>query len=131
LTVAILAFATVSALARRGRSRCFWSSFLLVGWGYLILTLAPGLDDSTGEFLITRLLLDWLGERLGHQVADPREMPGIWQNLPFAQDSPAYEYLTYLVSGHCLIALVVGIAAGALGSLAYEDREERAGRPVA
>ena len=130
LSVAILALAIVVALARRGRTRCFWASFALLGWGYLILTLAPGLDDLTGEFLVTRPLLDWLGDRLGHKIADPITMPGIWPNLPYARDpSSDYVYLAYLISGHSLIALLVGIGGGSLGSLIYNDREERTVTP--
>jgi hypothetical protein len=96
------------------------------------VSLAPGLDDLTGEFLVTRPLLDWLGDRLGHNVADPIEMPGIWHNLPYARNqspAPAYVYLAYLVSGHSLIALLVGIGGGSLGSLIYNDREERTVTP--
>jgi hypothetical protein len=136
LTMAILALAIVVALARRGRSRCFWASFALLGWGYLVLTLAPGLDDHTGELLITRPLLDWLGSRLGHAVPDPTMVPGIWTNLPFAQppapgSTSPFGYFAYLVSGHCLIALLVGIGGGSLGSLLYDDREERTVSPRA
>ena len=128
LSVAILALAIVVALARRGRTRCFWASFALLGWCYLILRLSdsmisPGIPRHAP-------LLDWLGDRLGHKIADPITMPGIWPNLPYARDpSSDYVYLAYLISGHSLIALLVGIGGGSLGSLIYNDREERTVTP--
>ena len=42
LTLAILASSVVAGFVRQGRSRCFWVSFALLGWGYWYLAIGSG-----------------------------------------------------------------------------------------
>lgn len=83
----------------------------------MILALGPWFDNMTGEFLLSRHFLDWVGTLLGHEVASLQTMPGIWHNLIYSYDgsSRGYVYLTYLVSGHSLIALGLALFGGRLG----------------
>ena len=125
--VAILAISVVAAVARHGESRCFWASFALFGWGYMALTLGPWFEDNTGELLPTRLMLDSIGLRLGFDVPDHTQIPGIWLNLPYAQGQPPardlFHYVLFLVSGHSLIAIMVALGGGFLGRVLYVPRD--------
>src|SRR5262249_53380740 len=127
--VSILAISIVATVARHGESRCFWASFALFGWGYMTLTLGPWFDDNTGELLPTRLLLDSIALRLGYSVPEHTTIPGIWVNLPYAQDQPSvaprdlFHYVLFLVSGHSLIAILVALGGGFLGRVLYVSRE--------
>ncbi len=112
LTMAVLAMGLVAIACRRDRSRIFWMGFSLFGWGHMILTLAPWFDDNTGEFILTRQLLDLAGHALGHDVAEITTMPGIWRNLPYASTPGGYTYLTYLVAGQSLFTLLVATVGG-------------------
>lgn len=112
LTMAVLGIAFVGTFCCRDCSRAFWFGFSVFGWGHMILALAPWFDDHSGEFIITRQLLDRLGHLLGHEVAELQSMPGIWHNLSWASTSGGYTYLTYLVAGQSVFTLVVAVVGG-------------------
>ncbi len=123
LTIALgmLAMAGVGAACCYGSCRAFCLGAVIFGSGYMILTLAPWFDDATGELLPSRMLLDYLGTALGHDVSNPETMPGIWRNLPHSRDGRigSYVYLTYLMIGHSLISLVLALIGGCLGGLLH------------
>ena len=137
----ILAVSVVAAFARRGESRCFWASFAIFGWGYMVLSLAPWFDGHTGELLATRHVLDSLGHRLGYLVPDHSEMPGIWDSFHYAQAQhglyvpptpTAVSYVHYqlfLVSGQSLISLALALGGGYLGRFFYITRARSSATP--
>ena len=88
----------------------------------MILALGPWFDDTTGEFLLTRQLLDWVSVLLGHEVSTLSEMPGIWHDLPWSYDngSSSYVYLDYLVAGNSLITIGLAYLGGLLGRWFHE-----------
>jgi hypothetical protein len=123
--IAVLVSALVAIAYRRGRSRAYWVGFAVFGWGHMLLALGPWLDNYTGEFILTRQLLDRLGYVIGHKVADLVEMPGIWHNLPYAANggSSTYIYLTYLVSGQSIFTLLIAVAGGLIAQQIYVTRQ--------
>lgn len=126
VSMAVLAMAVVAAVARRGDWRAFWATFAFIGWGHMILALAPWFDDHTGELILSRQLLDALGHVLGHDVADIRTMPGVWRNLSYAHDSnptSASDYLTYVVVGQSIITLLLACIAGLFGKFLFATRD--------
>ena len=125
LTLLILGVAVVGAFCSAGRSRAFWAGFAFFGLTHMILVVAPWFDDMTGEFIVTRQTLDWLGGILGYSVANITSMPGIWRNLPWAfNDGPTkgYGYLNYLMAGQSVFSLVVGYIGGSAGRFFYSRR---------
>ena len=57
------------ALTRRMR-RVYWAGFALLGWSYLILNLAPGLDLKVGRFLLAPPLFRYLADVLHSDPGD-------------------------------------------------------------
>ena len=80
----------------------------------MILALGPWFDDTTGELLLSRQLLGWVGALLGHDVHTVQDMPGIWSNLAFS-NAGGYIDLAYLVIGHSLIAIGLALMGGLMG----------------
>jgi hypothetical protein len=125
LTATILALCAgiVAAALTSGESRAYWLAFTVFAGVHLVLTLAPWLDDRTGEFLLSRRALDALGAAMGYEVADHQSMPGIWPNLPYAHSKiPSYHYLNFVVIGQCWISLGIGWLAGIAASAFVQRR---------
>ncbi len=83
LTVPILLAAVLGALFRLGESRAFWTGMAVFGWGYLVVVLAPGFQDSQGmtrerlgRRLPTDYLLNYLHRQLQKQVPMVSPPPG-------------------------------------------------------
>jgi hypothetical protein len=55
-----LVLATINVLFSRGRSRAFWTGFLIAGGSYFITYAMPGLRESICPRLLTEPLLDML-----------------------------------------------------------------------
>jgi hypothetical protein len=121
VTLAVLCGAAVAAAVATGSQRAFWLAFFVFGLSHLILTLAPWFDDHTGEFLLSRHFLDFLGSLMKQKVADHATMPGIWLNLPYAATgaSATFRFLTFLVIGQSAISLGIGWLSGAVASYLY------------
>jgi hypothetical protein len=79
LALAIHFAAIVALLTVQGPARGFWKGFVACGWGYLILSLGPGLESSTGPYLATTALLD-----VAYQdwLASPSGIPIFTKGLP-------------------------------------------------
>lgn len=107
-----LALGLVAVICKKPPDRVFWLGYSIFGWGHMVLALAPWFDDRSGEFILTRQLLDRLGSALGHDVSDTTSMPGIWHNLPYAIDGVHYGYLTYLVAGQSAFTILIAVAGG-------------------
>jgi hypothetical protein len=128
VTVLVLGAAIIGAVASSGASRAFWTGFALFGSVHLILATAPWFDDVTGEFIVTRQILDKLGAILQYDVAELPSMPGIWHNLPWSVgDKPTegYGYLPYLMAGQSIFSLVIGYMGGAIGRYFYSRRPDK------
>ena len=124
VAMAVLGVALVGSATSRGRRQSFWIGFAILGWGYMILTLAPWFDDHTGELLASRQLFDYVGPALGHEPATLELMPGIWRIIFSGRDDiPAYVYLIYVVTGHSLLSLVVGFFGGLLGGYFHRSSQ--------
>src|SRR5688572_20881215 len=104
-TVTILAGSLIGCFFGTRQSRAFSAGFAVFGWGHMILFIAPWFDDHTGELLITRHLVDYIGLKFGHEVVEHATMPGIWSNLKHAEHGhiPAYVYLAYIVIAQSLV----------------------------
>ncbi len=108
-TLVVLSAAVIAAMVGSGQARTFWLAFAVFGWGHFILALGPWFDDHTGEFMLTRHLVDSLGTAMGHEVANHQEMPGMWLNLPYAAGHlSAYRYLAFVVIGQCSFSIGLG-----------------------
>jgi hypothetical protein len=117
--VAVLCGAVVGVAISHGSQRAFWLAFAVFGWSHFVLSLGPWFDDHTGEFLLSRHCLDFLGSLMNQKVADHQTMPGIWLNLPYATRGSGYSYLTFVVIGQSAITLGIGWASGAVASYWY------------
>jgi hypothetical protein len=123
LTVLSLCGATVAATLASGRRRAFWLAFAIIGWVHFVLVLGPWLDDHTGEFMLSRHVIDLLGSVMGQKVADHQTMPGIWLNLPYATGSSSYRYLNFVVIGQCLFTLALAWTSSIVASYLYARRQ--------
>lgn len=113
-TVAVLLYSISAALLQRGVARVFWVTFALFGWVHMILVFAPWFDVSTGEFILTRYLLDFLGEKLGHTVAEHGSNVGIWSRLPYGAQFRGFQYLAFLVAGQSSFTILLAYVAGTI-----------------
>ena len=84
ITLFVLGVTTLGAFCSQGRTRAFCAGFALFGGMHLVLATAPWFDGVTGEFIVSRQILDKLGAMLQYKVADLTSMPGIWHNLPWS-----------------------------------------------
>jgi hypothetical protein len=123
LTVISLCGAATAAIVAGGRQRAFWLAFTLVGWIHFVLVLGPWFDDRTGEFMLSRHIIDALGSAMGHKVFDHQTMPGIWFNLPYATGSSSYRYLNFIVIGQCLLTLGLAWTSAVVASYLYARRK--------
>jgi hypothetical protein len=64
LALAVNFGALVAVISLEGRGRKIAAGFAVCGWGYLLITLAPGLDTSVGLYLITTPALEWFYMRV-------------------------------------------------------------------
>ena len=119
LTLTILASSVVAACARRGRSRCFWISFALIGWGYWYLEICTGSFAQLDNIMITQICLHSLATPVGVQVPD---MSGFQD--PFHAVTSGHPYFGYLLTGHCLFTLLFALAGGYLGWHLYMEAPE-------
>jgi hypothetical protein len=109
LTLAILSFAILGVVYRRGSHRAFWLGFALLGWGYMALashfwwdrnTVRPHLPTtSILEWLYPYVRLDWLA-RLPRE-ADPRDLMIKAKleepiSMSFANETPLDDILKYI-----------------------------------
>jgi hypothetical protein len=140
--------ASIMGLVRRGRGRAFCLGFAVAGWGYLILSLGPWFEETTGPYLVTTPLID-----LAYAKSDTRPNRVLWINRgsdreggsqvvnvaaePFWNDTqldqvnhlggnrygfvPSAPYPLYRI-GHTLFALLAGLAGGLTGWLAAGRR---------
>jgi hypothetical protein len=116
VTLTVLASSVVAAFARRGRSRCFWVSFALLGWGYWYLAIGTGSFSHLDNIMITQFCLDWLATAAGFDVPDMREFLD-----PFHAVTSGHPYFAYLLTGHCVFTLLFALAGGYLGWYLYMD----------
>lgn len=63
LIIAVLLVGVLGMVYRRSGRRAFWSGLTLFGAAYMLLALAPALDSTVGEHLITTKLLRQVHER--------------------------------------------------------------------
>jgi hypothetical protein len=128
LTTAILGGATLGCFFANGRSRGLCAGFALFGWAHMVLALAPWFDHHTGEVLLTRQVVDYIGVKAGHNVYDYQIMPGIWEALELAQSgTDAHTYLSFVIISQSLMTLVVALLGGLVGRyLARQRPDERA-----
>jgi hypothetical protein len=117
VTIAILAGCLVGCFFGTKQSRAYCAGFTLLGFGHMILFLAPWFDDHTGELLATRHIVDYVGRKMGHNVPDHTNVPGIWLNLSHAEygSNSSSLYLAYVVTGQSLMTLVVALLGGLIG----------------
>ena len=150
LTVAVLATATLGAMAARGRARITWAGFAVFGWVYLGTTFGLwwGQNGVVAPPFLTKPLLD----RLQPSVATPGVMtidPGPqgeaevflpppllpssgsppggsppFAPLPFA--GRVVNLRHYRQIGHCLAAILFGIIGAVIGR-AFRDPGDGAG----
>jgi hypothetical protein len=116
LTMVILASAVVASYARRGRPRCFWVSFALIGWGYWYQAISSGSFANLHNILITRYCLDEIAMWLGFQIPDAYGFLD-----PFHAVTDGHPYWAYLLTGHCLFTIAFALAGGYLGWYLYMD----------
>jgi hypothetical protein len=104
---------------RYGRLRTFWFGFVVFGWGYLLLAMAPGAWSEVRPYLITSHLLGDLADVLGHtnpstlivrRLDYGRVPPDSKVNLWFHTD----EGNQFQRVGHSLAAILHGVAGGLL-----------------
>ena len=106
----MLAYAVAAAVVQKGASRAFWAAFAVVGGMYLILALAPWCEDTTGELLLTRHVIDLIGKQMGRDVLSMGKLPGVWMNLP--NPNSTGDHLAAVVAGHSCFAMMAGYLAG-------------------
>ena len=70
--------AIVATIASEGGGRKVAAGFAVCGWGYFLLTLAPGLETSVGLYLVTTPLIEWFYR---HSVPDPFSFARIVHSL--------------------------------------------------
>jgi hypothetical protein len=146
LALAIHLAAIVALLTVPGPRRGFWKGFVVCGWGYLILSLGPGLESSMSAHLATTALLDisyqdWLGAPNG--PPDLQHQPDfsvtthkwdLWtqpvpvvslrfSNSSFYITTPEY----FLRIGHSFFSLVFAITGGLLGRHLARNSSGRTG----
>jgi hypothetical protein len=97
LTLLILGAAIVGTFCSVGRARAFWAGFAFFGCAHTVLTQAPWFIDVTGRFIVTRQILDALGQILQYGVVDLSVNYSIWSNLYAGIGDPptaSYGYLS-------------------------------------
>jgi hypothetical protein len=143
LTVATLLAAAVISVTSRGRSRAFGRGFALAGLGYLAIAYAPGAAENIGPHLATTKALVWSVKKIHGDDADQsyvafspdgkllataqgRSTIRVWDLasgtfLPPVQ-TPSESFIR---TGQCLWALVIGCLGGLLGQSCYARSERR------
>jgi hypothetical protein len=58
ITAAVLVFAALGAVFRRGLPRAFWTGFSICGWLYFLVAFAPWLEGQFYPYLLTTAILD-------------------------------------------------------------------------
>ncbi|QDV35325.1 hypothetical protein [Tautonia plasticadhaerens] len=76
-TLLALGVASLGAAFRRGKSRAYLAGIAAFGWGYMILALGPGAEESLRPRLLTTRLLDGLYPALN---PDPGGAVRIWDS---------------------------------------------------
>ncbi|MHC4178427.1 MAG: hypothetical protein ACYSWU_13020 [Planctomycetota bacterium] len=128
--------AVLGVVYRRGSARAFWLGFAVLGWGYLLLAFAPGLDRHVGYRLITTKLFGLLQPKLQrtpiHSNASelalfPGEDPLVTMTETSTYYAPAPQWDHFQQAGHSLTAIVIGFLGGLIASYFYNTREPQAG----
>jgi hypothetical protein len=138
--------AIVAVINLKGPSRGFWSGFAICGWGYLILSVGPGLESTASARLATTTLLDFSYEYCfssPYPQVYPRETAVIPVGMPKSKlwnwpepiiNSKIHNSAFYIMSpdaflliGHSLLSLPIAWAGGRLGrSLARRAQQSEA-----
>jgi hypothetical protein len=93
VTVAVLAFAVVGALAARGKARTFWIGTALFGGGYFLLLIeAPNIQfspagQSLHRALLSQMLLDTLAKARGLTVRSHFDGFRLWDEAIYHDGS--------------------------------------------
>jgi hypothetical protein len=152
LTVAVLSVAVLGAMARRGRARMTWAGFALLGWVYFGTTFGPWADGNGVKAppYVTRWVLDyttawlWDPNRLDTRVRIDTGVPGEVLFSPFptwgigggmsggmgsrgiaaAGPGPPRDAFHFRRIGHCLAAILFGLA-GAVSGRLLAPRDEQ------
>ena len=66
------------SIASDGGGRKVAAGYAACGWGYFLLSLAPGFDTSIGLYLITTPLIEWFYR---HSIPDPFSFTRIAHSL--------------------------------------------------
>jgi hypothetical protein len=147
LTVAVLSAAILGAMACRGRARMTWAGFAVFGWVYLGTTFGPCAEANgvTAPPHVTRWALDYWDSKLWsvHRVethvsgevlfsrftpdppppavASGGRVPVVPAAAPLVLSPDAFQFRRI---GHCLAAILFGVAGAVLGRLfaAKDDR---------
>ncbi len=138
LTCAVIAqlVAVLAVVYRHGSARAFWVGFALLGWGYLLLTFAPGLDRHIGQRLVTTKLLAFLQPKLqrtpiygnaSELALYPGKDPLMTVTETGTYYAPAPQWDHFQQAGHSLMAILIGFLGGLLARYFYSTREPRAG----
>jgi hypothetical protein len=130
-TILVLGLSIVFAVASSQRQRVFWISFALLGWGYLIITLAPFFAQNIGASVVTTLLLRCVAEGVGVKYLDPDGYGGgggLW-GLFRMQYDPTLLWDDLLISGHSMLSLLAGWLGGCVGSIWFARRRHGENQP--
>jgi hypothetical protein len=123
LTLGFLLFAVLAAVIRRRGARSFWLGFSLFGWAYVLLTFGPWFDSQLKPHLVTNRFLEAASLRvLQYPPGAFRHYDNVWTADPVTGKWSLVASnvgTTFERTGHCLIALLLGLAGGALGRLLF------------
>lgn len=128
--------AVLGLVYRCGPARAFWLGFAVLGWGYLLLAFAPGLDRHIGHRLVTTKLLALLQPKLqrtpiqgnaSYLALDPGANVLVITTETGRYYHPAPQWGHFQQAGHSLTAILIGVLGGLLARYFYNTREPQAG----
>jgi len=118
LSLLILGAAIVAAFCSAGGARAFWAGFALFGCAHMLLALGPWFVEHSGRFIVTRQLLDHVGNALDYDVTGHNAQERLWENIIFAQGrlpSDGYGYYSYVIAGQSIFSLLIAYFGGVIG----------------
>jgi hypothetical protein len=117
----------LGAIILRGAEQYWWLGFALFSGSYLALAIGPWQSDTIQPQLGTTHLLNYLHAKLASPQLDTNVIAAPFQGFVLKRSSGSATYLVVATPfqrvGHCLFALLAGLAGGTIAGWFYARRE--------